>query len=453
MFFSSRIVVIDDNPLHLQGIRDALHSLTLDCHTIEYDEQTGVGVRRFPGMRVLFLDLHLNTGGGVGTAGNADYAILAGILDQIVDDKSGPFVLILWTQHPNLLTAFSTYLNGLSETALPSGKRPVAAYALNKGDFINVTSGHKIAGSDLKKAISDKMAENPQMKALFSWEADVTAAMDATLRSVIDLVPFQDRTTVNFGEALGKVLFRISQAGSGDSRAMENPRDSVNRVLVPVLADRIAQHDPQGASTQAWKTALVQDTGKLSLQAKAELNSAIHISSAATPNSSPIKHTDLGAVISLPFTDVEKELKVRFGLDIAKLRSKDFFELTDDAEWANCNLVLVQIGATCDHAQPKDGPLLYLLGVEWPILTEKGPKKLSEARKAANGREWITPVIQVGPGKVPGRLSVFLNCSISFKRSERRKWAIKYRLREELISHLTQEYARYISRPGVVSLN
>ena len=189
---------------------------------------------------------------------------------------------------------------------------------------------------------------------------------------------------------------------------------------------------------------------------QAAINTAIHVSRATSPNSAPILPSDLGAVIEFPFENAQDALNDLFDLSVEKLRQDTFFGMHEQ-DWEKCALRLVQIGASCDHAQPKDGPLLYLLALEWPFQNDDGSKannaKLHARKTSKSGLEWKTPSILVGGDLVPGKLSVFLNCTFSAKRGVVANWNTLYRLREELVSKLTQEFARHISRPGILTMS
>lgn len=286
---------------------------------------------------------------------------------------------------------------------------------------------------------------------------DVVAAMDAVLRSIVDLVTPDKRATVDFGDEIGKVLYRLSQAGAGINRALENPREAINRVLVPILADRIIEHDPEGDSGDGWKAAVIEHPDKFAIvPVQAAVNSAIHISTPRGKDQLTIKASDLGAVVSFPFDKIDDALQGIFGIS-KDLIEKDTFFGCEKEDWKRCSLKLIQIGAACDHAQPKDGPLLYLLGIEWIFAQEDGAKKegskLYAKKSVKTELEWRSPTILVGPDRKPGKISVFLNCTYSVPRGAVDKWVAVYRLREELRSKLTQEYARRISRPGILTLS
>jgi len=454
MFFKSRIVAVDDKDYHLTGLKNALNSLCMDCHTILYDEETITEAPNLPGTRILFLDLNLRTGTTFNGLGSSGLTAISEVLKQLIDPDSGPYGLIIWAEQP-LLEDISNFLIERL-TGEDAKYLPVFFTALTKGNYINTINGEVINADRLKTDIEAAIASNPQMKALFSWEADVVAAMDATLNSLINLVPTEIQCTTEFPNELGKILYRISQAGSGMERAMENPRESINRVLVPILSDRITQHDPQGASTTNWNAALVNPgTAPITIEAKAQINSAIHISENIAELDTEISATDLGSFVPLPFELNDENLQNKFGITTQNLRSKDFLNVSNDNEWDNCQLGLVQVGASCDHAQPNDGPLLYLLAIEWPFTNPsevEGTPNLRANKTNKNISEWRTPPLLVEPEKIPGKISVFLNLSMSVTRDIAEGWTPQFRFRDELVSQLTQAYARHISRPGIVEL-
>ena len=458
MFLRSRFVAIDDKKVHLQGIKSALDAMQLDCHTKLYDDESVGDWEPIPDIRVLFLDLNLTTGATFGTADNkVALAAIQDVITKVISPRAGPYGLILWAENPDV--------DALRDNLFESFQGDDASYlpvffaSLRKADYINTTSGDLLNSAKLQQDIIDKVAQNPQLMALLSWEADVAAAASAVVRSIVNLVPDESRSTNGFGEELGKIFFRFAQAGAGINQAATQPREAINRVLVPILADRVTEHDPQGDAGETWLEAIIEDNNKFApVEVQANVNSAIHISRASSAQSVPIEPTDLGAVLEYPFKNVEESLTELFGLNKELICGSSFFGMDSAADWEKCSLKLVQIGAACDHAQPKKGPLLYLLALEWPYDNLDGTKS-NGARLYANktqkmkNLEWRTPTILVNQGSQPGKLSVFLNCTHSATRAMVADWEVSYRLREEITSKLTQEFARNISRPGILTMS
>lgn len=456
MLLHSRFVVVDDKAHHLKGIKETLDTLRLDCHSKLYEDETVGDWEPLPGTRILFLDQNLVTGATFGTADDkVAFTAIQDVITKIICPDSGPYGLVLWAEEPNL-AALKEHLfarfKGEEARFLP-----VFFTALQKGDYIDTNSGTVKDPAKLQADILGKMSESPQMKALLSWETDVAVAAGAVLRSIVNLVPLDKRSTDEFGNELGTVLYRLAQAGAGIERAGEDPREAINHVLVPILADRVTEHDPQGDAGASWKSSLVPHKDKFAtVPVQAAINTAIHISRASSANSAPIQPTDLGAVIKFPFADEIKGLGELFELSVDKFCQDSVFGMQQE-DWKKCALRLVQIGASCDHAQPKDGPLLYLLALEWPFDNADGSRannaRLHSKKSSKSALEWRTPAILVGDELKPGKLSVFLNCTFSAPRSHTVGWAPVYRLREELTSKLTQEFARHISRPGILTMS
>lgn len=460
MFAQSRLVVVDDKDEHLAAIKETLNQLRMDCHSKRYDEEAVAEWTPLPGIRILFLDQNLISGATIATDQKIAFSAIEDVLQKLICPDSGPYGLVLWAEQPDV-DALRTQLY---ERFTDDDARllPVFFTALRKADYIDTTTGATLDPERLRKDIRDRMSESPQMKALFSWETDVAVASDAVLRSMLDLVPAEVRASPEFEDELGKVLYRISQAGAGIERAEEQPREAINRVLVPILADRITEHDPSGDANDAWASAIVapeNPKGPAPVSVQAKVNRAIHLSFAKTAGSEPIRPTELGAVVSLPGKTTEDILNEHFGLSLATLRASLF--KANELELADCRARLVQIGAACDAAQPKPGPLLYLFALECPFAHADGEKiandpkpRLSVKGKRADKKdiEWQSPVLALDGADFGGWISVFKNLTLSVEPGKTADWNALYRLREELVSQLTQDYARHISRPGIVSL-
>ena len=321
MFIHSRFVIVDDKETHLDGIKKSLDSLRLDCHSKLYSDETVADWQKLPGMRILFLDQNLITGATFGSETKVAFAALADVVFKLVCPESGPYGLILWAEQPELEELKDSFFERF--TGEDAQLLPVFFTSLRKGDYINTNTGEIVDAQKLQVDIQDRISQSPQLNAMLSWEADVSAAMDAVLRSVVNLIPDDDRASDNFGPELGKVFYRLSQAGAGIDRATESPREAINRVLVPILADRIIEHDPSSGNNFDWQTALVDPTESPSVPAQASVNSAIHLSFARSEGSAPIKATDLGAVVQIPDNDVSGFLAGQFGLTESRVLGRN----------------------------------------------------------------------------------------------------------------------------------
>ena len=112
MFSAPRFVAIDDKTAHLSAIQKTLETLGSPCLPILYDAATAFDAAHFRGVRALFIDLHLLEG----VAASDDkrhFAQMAAILEDNIWEHGGPFILIVWTETPNIRRNSSNTLRAI----------------------------------------------------------------------------------------------------------------------------------------------------------------------------------------------------------------------------------------------------------------------------------------------------------------------------------------------------
>src|SRR5262249_14378943 len=115
----------------------------------------------------------------------------------------------------------------------------------------------------------------------------------------------------------------------------------------------------------------------------------------------------------------------------------------DSKDRERCAFRLVRVGAACDYAQGRSGPVPYLLGVEMPIDV---PRTEESLRKA----EWRSPCLVVDG--TPFRLAVNCRYLITVPKAQVQTWTVVYRLREQLLMDLIHYAGGYVTRPGLVEM-
>ena len=533
MFTPPRFVVVDDNPDHLTAILDVFQALGTPCLGVVYDPERELESRHFQGVRALFLDLHL-TDLAATTDERRHFAIIAGILEQNISPTGGPFILVVWSEHDDLIGELTDYLDESLDRLKPY-VRPLAIVSLPKSRFINLDTGESNAGQAgvLHDAVEKAVSSKPQLAALVAWETDVQAAASATLSALVDLVPENLRNSTSFAENLGQLLTRLAREFVGQFHVAADPRAAITSALAPILADRIVNEKASDTSSRLWKKALTSSgwgtskateekatptcpvTGRplkgrstfsghgTDAKAKsilnrllggemnlAELIGLVHDVSAfqyalnsarrvgvtkvnrpsrffpddrrdsnetsgrinrmlhmAIPPSETIRSTDWGAVVEFP--DVwcnDDEMRRRFGVTRGQLFGSEFKIGKNDR--GLCRLRLVRIGAACDHAQNRSGPLTYLLGLEIPRDVQRKADNTGKVRVPAS--EWSSPTLLLEPGFGPFFLAVNARYSMSVARGDAEAWQSVYRFREQLLMHLISHATSYLARPGIV---
>ena len=440
MFTPPRFVVVDDNAKHITGILNALQALGMPGLGVIYDPETGLDDRHFGGVRALFMDLHL-----IDSAATTDetrhYGTIVSILEDSISPTGGPFILVVWTEHDQLIGELRDYLDTGLDPEKPYA-RPLAIVRLAKTEFIDLEAGVPNEGraDALRDAVERAVGDQPQLAALVAWEADVQAAAGATLSALVELVPEEARNTAAFAGGIGEILGRLAQEAVGQHHVETDPRAAVTSALAPILADRIVNQDVSDAVLTIWKEAVSWEGGEqLDATRAGKVNRMLHV---AVPTSETIPPTAWGAVLEFPdelWND--EDLNEVFGVT-RELLLHDEFKI-DPKKHEQCGRRLIRVGAACDHVQNRPGPIMYLFGVE--IQPEK-------KRKSRPQSVWKSPILETSRENGPFVLLVNARYSISLPAGRAAAWKPVYRLREQLLMHLISHASGHMARPGIVQL-
>ncbi|MCD2323044.1 hypothetical protein LQ953_03325 [Sphingomonas sp. IC-56] len=448
MFAAPRFLAVDDKAEHLTAILETFQRLGAPCMGIQFDPAQPLERLSFRGVRALFLDLHLISGVKT-TDDKQHYANIASILEDNISEIGGPFILILWTEHAQLATALNDYLDQSLDPDKP-WCRPLAVMSLPKEKFINVGTGVTEAADELRQAVESALDANPQLAALIGWETDVLAAAGETLSSLTSLVPAASRTTAAFGGALDEVLSRLAVEAVGKKHVADDPRAAVTSALAPILADRIVNQEGDGSVAALWTKAVTRHGQKQLPQATlAEaggINRMLHVAVAGPER---IASADWGAVSETPpnfWSDAA--LTDLLGVDIDHLLRAEFKVHRD--HHAKCRPRLVRIGAVCDHAQKRPGPIPFLFAIEIPVAVPRlaGP----DGKVVPPAAEWRSPVLTLPSVPDPFVLHVNSRFEITRPAAATETWLAIYRLREQLLMQLIGHTTTYVGRPGIVRL-
>ncbi len=485
IFSAPRFVVVDDKEQHLQAITKTFQLLGSPCLGVRYDGTEELKKDLFRGVRCLFMDIHL-IDGVASTDHRRHFANIAAILEDNISESGGPFILVVWTAHPDLEGQLRDYLDQHLDAQKPHA-RPLSVLGLAKEKFIDIDSGDVGNPEELRQAVQQTVVSNPQLAALFGWEAGVLSAAADTLASLLNLVPGDQRTSTAFPPALDTLLSRLVRETVGRSHVDANPRVAISMALAPILSDRILNQDVAAHMQDNWKKAVTRHADR-SLEAASpseagEINRMLHL---AAPSSETLRATDWGAVVSWPFAWRDDELKRLTGLTIKQMLCEEF-RVRSEAINA-CKPVLIRVGAACDYAQNNRGPITFLFGVDIPEnaerqkdsraeriekvraeLAELGADNkdgkltglagdLAKAAATSDGRIkltdaiWKSPVFLMPGATEVSRLHVHIRFPQTHLPEDCAQWNVTSRLREQLLMHLISVASNHVARPGIVQL-
>ncbi len=428
MLTSPRVIVVDDEIDHLQGLVRCLNRHGAACLGIHFTGDPS-GIKPCPDVRIIFADLHL-----AGPASNPDayFATIGGLLEETIQ-PSGPYFIVLWTVYPDQASALLKFLEG----RLQGVTKPFDILPLGKGRYLDekgLVRDEEALMAEIQ-AITERL---PQVAALFNWERRVLEATGKTLASVLELVSAEE--VDRRASEVGRILASLASAAVGQPHVEEDRFGAVNDALLPVLADRIASLRKTDSDRDVWEKAFdsVVVSQNLSVQVKARLNQLIHID---VMELGLVKGSDLGAIVPLP-ESFRKDFEDIFGIgekEAAKTQfhCKDFNPQSDRFRW-----ILVQSQAACDHAQTQPGSLPYYLGLDLPHACVQKNRTPPE-------HLWRTPIFKFGGGIRVLHVSARFPTGMSHVQAQ--STTPIYRLREQIFNHMIYRLHSHGARPGMIS--
>ena len=422
-----RVIAIDDEPKHLQGLAQGLNRYGAACLPVLFAGQAAIAP--CPHVRVIFADLHLS-GGPPGNHAQ-DFATIGGLIEDTIQ-PSGPYFIVLWTRYPEQAVALQDFLvERLQDVA-----KPFTVEALNKNDHLD-PQGDVGYPEMLVAAIEQIVAEQPQIGALLNWEERVLGATADTVSSISDMAE-KAAEDADSSEEVGRLLRNLAVASVGRDHVEEDRFRAVNEALLPILADRIASMRSREVDDQLWQAAIgdVQVGPGLTNVEIARLNRLLHI---ARPTEMST-WTERGSVIPLPNRVSGDKFRRHFGLEQDVAASRSFGCQNFDRNDVRFRWVLVQSQAACDYAQVRPGPLPFHLGLCLPAENAR--------RGSLPAALWTSPRFEFNG-------ETFLHVSASFQmplpRTARSIETPLFRLREPLLNDLIYQLHGYGARPGTIS--
>ena len=430
MFTPARYVIVDDDRTELQLLTDALQKMGAPCLPLHYDQALGIDESKLGGVRLLFLDLHLTTGAQTNDPASAA-AIIAAMLEGGITTVSGPYVIILWTKHETQRQAFDDYLM----KNLDPSKRPFAILSLDKTSYLVGGSGEQLI-ADIARVVET----DPRLRALFNWEREVLKAAGCTLSEVGSLVSDVDRNAPRFSEQLDEILSLLAREAVGTKNAANDPFSAVNSVLLPMMSDRIANQRTTPDTDDIWNAAVtkMETASEPDLEVAAKLNTMLHVS---FPDGEKMNSATWGALSLIPLEGIDEFISERFDLDHKGLLSGPFcVERKPDRR--KCRLALLRIGASCDYAQNRRGPIPFVLGAIIPAAASR--------RAALPKADVTTPPILIEGFDGPVMVAFNTHFQISMVPNETEGFEPVCRLREQLLMQITSHGASNATRPAIV---
>lgn len=443
-----RIVAIDNNPSDLDQIAKGLFNAGLPCVTMLYDIAQGLVKPDTldPSMlRIVFLDLNLGEIENIGSSMGTLTAPICEVLKIL--SPAGPYLLVFWTKHHSLVKDTMKMIAERGDTDVPL---PVSYETLDKDLF---TDASKV--EELRKGIITALGRNYVFLALLAWESEVEGAAVRTCNRLHNLVAARqgDGTSLNVVD-LKDLLKQLAIAAWGKVHAKGNAAASVTSGLLPLLGDHLDAITNNPAYSKIWDSALSNgwNRGMPSMVTPAQMNAQCLVDLSCSDMNCR------GAWLEF-IDDVKKPdgpVKSHLGQGIEDLT--DEFINPDAAKdlenfRSKVSLGLLECSAACDLAQNKAPLRRYILCARMPADFEKYRTWENPVRKKKHEAIFELEKVRIGSEDFDLLLDFRYTLSLPPDHPLTGPQSVKaaFRVRSQVLAHITAHFAFYTSRPGTFS--
>ena len=425
-----RVIAIDDEPKHLEGLAQGLNRYGAACLPVHFTGEAAIPPCSH--VRVIFADLHLS--GGLPGNHAQDFSMIGGLIEDTIQ-PSGPYFIVLWTMYPDQAAALHEFL----AERLQNVAKPFTVQALNKNDYLG-PQGDVRSPEVLVEAIAKIVAEQPHLGALLNWEERVLGATADTVSSITEMAESAAKDA-GPGQEVGRLLKSLAVEAVGSVHVEDDRFRAVNDALLPILADRIASMRSRGVDDELWQHALdgVDAERQLTPDEAARLNRLLHIA----PSTPDDDGGERGAVIALPEEFRGEAFAETFDITSEEAAKNQFRCRQPGNNGDPVRWVLVQTQAACDYAQSQPGPLPFHLGLCLPAARVR--------QGTPPAALWRSPCFEYE--NEASFLHVSARFQVSLPREKVRQAPPLFRLREQLLNDLIYQLHGYGARPGIISFH
>ncbi|MBF0274725.1 MAG: hypothetical protein HQK84_05790 [Nitrospinae bacterium] len=195
---AGRIVVIDDK---YQDVKNLLKVLNKEFIPFIYSTGMEDTLPSKPpgGIRLVFLDLILK--GGDGQSDKNKVSTLMGVLTKFIDSKNGPYVIVFWSKHKELI-------DSIIEKSKELDIAPVMSLDMEKSECLNSQNPLDFIASKLEECLKKLQG----FQVLTEWENAVNEASKKYVNEFFEIVKGDD-----WSDKLSKTFYSLYQGIVGQS--------------------------------------------------------------------------------------------------------------------------------------------------------------------------------------------------------------------------------------------
>jgi len=419
---SGRVVIVDDE------FREALPLIrTLSQRRVAVTFFRGrledLPSEPFKDVRIVFLDIVLE--GLEGADDKTKISALMNVVKKIISKENGPFVLAIWTKHPELTEKLQNALKKEGFYTLTVNLEKDTFFEKKEGSDEWVFKEDK--KDKLQRIIKEKIRAIDIFKVFINWENFIHDASSMTINEISKFSEFDD----HWNDKMKRVFFSFAKAQTG--RLIENMEDrekitsalyTFNQIFSDIFERDIQQFIIEGISLE---------DGDIGEEVKVKINSRILIDTAPRNELYP------GNVYK------DQNAEVTFIKEILNENREDV--LGSIAE--NSISIFVEVTPICDFVQRKAKMNRVIKGVLIPDSAGTNTGIWRRIKKHALFL-YVSPTIHY-KGK-DYRMILDFRYFTSVKADELKGKNVLFRIRKELLSDIQIKLSSHINRTGVLYL-
>lgn len=366
-----RVIVVDDEIDEAMPVLKALakKGIASAFYDSDIDGLPADNSSRPKGVRLAILDMDL-TGGG--TSSKSKIATLVNCLRKILDPNNGPYVVLAWTKHSELIDLFEQAV--FSQEDMP---KPVHTIKLTKSEC--KTEG-KLDLAIISEKLEDALVQFSPLLFLQQWEAKSFLAATEVTNGLSALVSLKtddrDKYREHWKSEFLQLLYTMAKAEADKQLDSNTCLGAVYGSLAPLYADRMESHVADlSCVLTANSEEVLKYAGDCGVEKRARINTMLHL---AFENLDRFTGGNLYVFSRDEKTDWLPE-RSRLIEDIVQREKNE--EVTHAKVVHLCSAsfpILVETSANCDHAQKNIRIARFLYGLLLPDTERKKVNRRSE---------------------------------------------------------------------------
>lgn len=437
----ARVIVVDDDEKEAMPILKAFSKKGIS--TAFFDgtlRSLPAKSSRLSGVRLAILDMDL-IGGRVDERSKA--SALVKYLENILNPENGPYVMLVWTNHPELKDLVENYL--FSDKAIPT---PILTMMVTKAECKNRRGNFNLA--QISSKLDDALKQFSPLLLMQAWEGkcfkaatDVTNALSGlAIGNADDLTKWRDFWKAN----LLQIMCSMAKAERGQTLDADSCLFSLYGSLNPLHADRMESEISKLSGVFRNKSNEILSASRdFDVKSKAKVNSMMHL---AFQN---LEFFAAGNMYIFPSNRKPKWLPSGYQLleDFAQRQATPEETARKISEISDVSIpALIEASAVCDHAQKNIRIARFIFGLIVPVSERK---KLN----VRAGFIWEFGPISLEKKIAPSGVYYFYFSARHMLTLDIRQ-AVKLkaiaRLRGEAFADLQAWFASHATRPGIMLL-